>query len=74
MGLTFNQFQVVNALSSKSGATQREIAEVADLGLATVNAAYKECVSQGLIDEGRLTAKGGDPSGGALVPLRAYIV
>ena len=40
---------------------------MADLGLATVNAAYKECVSQGLIDEGRLTAKG-------MAELRPYAV
>ncbi|MBM6689127.1 NTP transferase domain-containing protein [Collinsella tanakaei] len=58
MGLTFNQFQVIRALSDRPGATQREIAEAAGLGLATVNSAYKECTSQGLIDEGRLAAKG----------------
>lgn len=58
MALTFNQFQIVNALSNKPGATQRDVAEAARLGLATVNAAYKECVSLGLIDDSRLTAKG----------------
>ena len=58
MALSFNQFQVVKALSDKPGATQRDIAETAGLGLATVNAAYKECASIGLIDEGRLTASG----------------
>lgn len=58
MGLTFNQFQVVKALSSRPGATQRDIAEEAGLGLATINAAYKECLADALIDEGRLTAKG----------------
>lgn len=67
MALTFNQFQVVNALSNKPGATQRDIAETANLGLATVNAAYKECVSKDLIDEGRLTAKG-------LAALKPYAV
>lgn len=67
MDLTYNQFQVVRGLFDKPGATQREIAETARLGLATVNAAYKECVADGLIDEGRLTAKG-------MAELRPYAV
>lgn len=58
MGLTFNQFQVARALHDKPGATQRDIAEAAGLGLATVNAAYRECAAEGLVDEGRLTARG----------------
>ena len=67
MDLTYNQFQVVRGLFDKPGATQREIAETARLGLATANAAYKECVADGLIDEGRLTAKG-------MAELRPYAV
>lgn len=58
MDLLINQFQVVKTLFDKPDSTQREIAKIAGLGLATVNAAYKECVSQDLIDGGRLTAKG----------------
>lgn len=67
MPLTFNQFQVVKALSDRPGATQREIAEAAGLGLATVNAACRECAAEGLVDEGRLTAKG-------MAELRPYAV
>lgn len=58
MSLTFNQFQVVKSLLDKPEATQREIAEITKLGLATVNSAYKQCVEEELIDNGRLTAKG----------------
>lgn len=58
MSLTSNQFKVVKALLDKPGATQREIAEIAGIGLATVNSTYRGCASAGLVDEGRLTAKG----------------
>ena len=58
MSLTFNQFNVMNALSENPGATQRELSETTRLGLATVNATLKECVSAGFIDNKRLTAKG----------------
>lgn len=58
MPLTFNQFNVMNALSEHPGATQRELSEAASMGLARVNVTLKECVSNGYIDEKRLTAKG----------------
>lgn len=58
MGLTQNQFKIVYGLWKTPGATQRDLAETTDLGLATVNSAYKECVKADLIEEGRLTAKG----------------
>lgn len=58
MSLTFKQFQVIKCLSEHPKATQREIAESSNLGLATVNAAYKQCTEEGFIDGGRLSAKG----------------
>ena len=58
MSLTFNQFNVMNALSENPGATQRELSEAASVNLASVNATLKECVNNGYIDEKRLTAKG----------------
>lgn len=58
MSLTFNQFNVMNALSENPGATQRELSEAASVSLASVNATLKECVNSGYIDEKRLTAKG----------------
>lgn len=58
MGITYNQFRVTNALSTKPSATQRELAEATGMALATVNAAYRECAAEGLIDDGRLTPKG----------------
>lgn len=58
MALDKNRFMIVNALNGNPGLTQREIADRTHLGLATVNAAYRECVAEGLVDEGRLTAKG----------------
>ena len=67
MALTQNQFGVANMLYDHPGATQREIAGRANLGLATVNAAYRECSDEGLIDDGRLTAKG-------MAELRPYAV
>ena len=45
-------------LSKLPHATQREIANATGLGLATVNAACKECETAGLISDGRLTATG----------------
>lgn len=67
MELTYNQFKVVKTLLDHPGETQREIAQASSLGLATINAAYKECVANGFIDEGRLTAKG-------MAALRPYAV
>lgn len=58
MSLTFNQFNVMNALSENPGATQRELSEAASMSLASVNATLKECVNNGYVDEKRLTAKG----------------
>lgn len=58
MALTHNQFKILNALSTASGATQRELSTMTDMGLATVNAALKECLDASLVDDGRLTAKG----------------
>ena len=58
MGLTHNQFCVCNALAENPGLTQREVADKTGMGLATVNAALKECAQIGLIDDKRLTAKG----------------
>lgn len=58
MALTHNQFQIVNTLSEKPCLSQREIAANTGMGLATVNAAIKECIELGLLEDGRLTAKG----------------
>ena len=58
MALTHNRFKILNALSTASGATQRELSAMTAMGLATVNAALKECLDAGLVDDGRLTAKG----------------
>ena len=58
MSLTHNQFKVINALSQTAGLTQREIAETTGMALATVNVAMKECAEEGLLEDGRLTAKG----------------
>ena len=58
MALTHNQFKVINALSQTAGLTQREIAETTGMALATVNVAMKECAEEGLLEDGRLTAKG----------------
>lgn len=58
MSLTHNQFKIANALADKPGATQRELAEATGMGLATVNAAHKECLAAELVDEGRITARG----------------
>ena len=58
MSLTHNQFKVINALSERPALTQRGLAEATGLALATVNAAVRECVESGLVDEMRLTAKG----------------
>jgi CTP:phosphocholine cytidylyltransferase-like protein/thiamine kinase-like enzyme len=58
VSLTQNQFAIANALSEESGLSQRQLAEHTGLGLATVNAAVRECRERGLIEEGRLTAHG----------------
>ena len=58
MTLSYNQFKTMCALSEAPGATQRELSEISNLGLATVNATLKECVAAGFIDNKRLTAKG----------------
>lgn len=58
MSLTQNQFAIVNALSEEPGLSQRQLAERTGLGLATVNAAVRECREAGLVDEGRLTGHG----------------
>ncbi len=58
MSLSFNSFQVIKFLLNKPGATQRDIAKSCNLGLATVNLAFRQCVEQELIDDGHLTAKG----------------
>lgn len=67
MELTHNQFRIVKALSSEPGLTQRAIADRTGLGLATVNAALRECVKLKLVDEGRITAKG-------MAALRPYAI
>ena len=58
MALKHNHFKVIYAYSKLPHATQREIANATGLGLATVNAACKECEAAGLISDGRLTATG----------------
>lgn len=58
MALTCNQFKVALALSAEPGITQRVISKRTGLGLATVNAAYGECVERRLVKDGRLTAEG----------------
>lgn len=58
MPLTHNQFNVIYALHNRPGATQREIADRNGMGLATVNAAYKEAQAAGYIENGRLTDAG----------------
>lgn len=58
MSLGHNQFKVVKALYENAGLSQRDLADITGMGLATVNAAFKGCVENRLIDEGRLTAKG----------------
>lgn len=67
MSLGHNQFKVVKALYENAGLSQRDLADITGMGLATVNAAFKECVENRLIDEGRLTAKG-------MVSLKPYAV
>ncbi|MGN0261466.1 MAG: NTP transferase domain-containing protein [Eggerthellaceae bacterium] len=58
MSLTHNQFNVVYTLLKNPGATQREIADLNSMGLATVNAAYKEALAAGYIEDGSLTDAG----------------
>lgn len=58
MTLTQNQFAIVNALFEEPDLSQRQLANRTGLGLATVNAAVKECRETGLVEEGRLTAHG----------------
>ena len=58
MALSYNQFTTMCALSEAPGATQRELSEATQLGLATVNATLKKCVAAGYIDNKRPTAKG----------------
>ena len=52
MSLSHNQFNVIYALHKNPGATQREIADLNGMGLATVNAAYKEALAAGYIEDG----------------------
>ncbi|MDY2776783.1 MAG: phosphotransferase [Collinsella sp.] len=56
--LTHNQFRIIRALSDEPALTQRELASRTGLGLATVNGAVRECTEAGLVEDGRLTAKG----------------
>lgn len=58
MDLTHNQFRIIKTLSAEPGITQRNIAERTGLGLATVNVTLRECSDLGLVDKGRITAKG----------------
>lgn len=58
MSLTNNQFNVIYTLYKTPRATQREIAERNSMGLATVNAAYKEVQSAGLVADGYVTDQG----------------
>ena len=53
-----NHFEVLNVLNNYSKITQRGIADKTKMSLATVNAAIRECITEGLIDNGRLTARG----------------
>lgn len=58
MELTHNQFKVCNALADNPGLTQRGLAALTRMGLATVNTALRECIEAGLVDDGRLTPRG----------------
>ena len=58
MALSYNQFMTMCALSEAPGATQRNLAEISRLGLATANATLKECVVAGFINNKHLTVKG----------------
>lgn len=58
MPLAHNQFLVLNALFEEPGLSQRQIADRCGLGLATVNAAVRECRAAGLLEDGRPTPHG----------------
>lgn len=58
MTLGKNQFKVVCTLLESPGATQRIISERTRLDPILVDASYRECVAEGLVDDGRLTARG----------------
>ena len=44
MSLTHNQFKIVSSLAKAPGSTQRDLVNLARVGLATVNVALKECL------------------------------
>lgn len=58
MELLENQFKILFSLWKEPGLTQRELASSTELGLGTINIAYRDCVRSGLIENKRLSAKG----------------
>ena len=67
MSLTQKQFDVLEALSESGSLTQREIADITDHSLGTVNKVLKELTEQGFIEDSHITPLGIS----ALEPYRA---
>lgn len=53
-----NMFTVVCALLKHPACTQRQLADYSGLSLGTVNSASKKLAQEGLVEDGRITAKG----------------
>ncbi len=58
MQITRNEFTALCAIKKHSGLTQRELAEITDLSLGTINGVSKSLQTKGLVEDGRITAKG----------------
>lgn len=58
MQISRNEFAALYALKGHSGLTQREIADSTGLSLGTINGVNKALVANGLVEDGRITAKG----------------
>lgn len=58
MSINRNEFTVLVAIKRNPASTQRSLAAITGLSLGTVNSLLRNLQSRGLVDEGRITAKG----------------
>lgn len=60
MQITRNEFVVLCAVKDHPGLTQREVADLTELSLGTINSTYKMLIAKGLVNDKRITQRGLD--------------
>lgn len=58
MQIARNEFVALCAIKDHPGLTQRDIADLTELSLGTINSAYKTITAKGLVKEKRITQRG----------------